>query len=112
LPQLIGRQKAADMFYTGRKVGAEEALAIGLVDRLVPSGELRAAALAFAGEIAVNAPLAVQSTRETLRMGEADAIEERLRREYREQRRLIRTADFVEGVAALRERRAGDWTGT
>ena len=111
LPQLIGIQKAAEMFYTGRKVGAEEALAIGLVDRLVPGDRLREAALAFANEIAVNAPLAVQSTRASLRLGDADAIEARLRREYREQRRLMRTADFAEGVAALRERRAGDWIG-
>lgn len=111
LPRLIGEQKAAELFYMGRKVGAEEALAIGLVDRLVPSDRLREAALAFADEIAVNAPLAVQSTRETLRMGEADAIERQLQREYREQRRLIKTADFAEGVAALRERRPGRWIG-
>jgi enoyl-CoA hydratase/carnithine racemase len=111
LPRLIGQQKAAKLFYTGRKIGAEEALAIGLVDRLVPTEQLREAAIAFANEIAVNAPLAVQSTRATLRLGEADAIEAQLRREYLEQRRLIRTADFAEGVAALRERRPGNWTG-
>ena len=107
LPRLVGEQKAAELFYTGRRIGGEEALAIGLVDRLVPDGELRAAALAFAREIAASAPLAVMSVRETLRLGRYEAIKERLERELAEQLWLRRTEDAEEGIRAVSERRDG-----
>ena len=52
LPRLVGLGRALDILLTGRPVGAEEALAIGLVNRVVPSGQARAAAEALAQEIA------------------------------------------------------------
>ncbi|MET0578550.1 MAG: enoyl-CoA hydratase/isomerase family protein, partial [Ilumatobacteraceae bacterium] len=48
LPRIAGAQKAAELLYTGARIGGEEALRIGLCDRLVPADELRAAAIAFA----------------------------------------------------------------
>ncbi|WP_462189063.1 enoyl-CoA hydratase-related protein, partial [Frankia sp. CcWB2] len=66
LPAVVGRQKALDLLYTGRRVGGQEAFAIGLADRLVPNTELREAAVALAGEITAAAPLAVRSIRETM----------------------------------------------
>ena len=51
LPRLIGQGRAAEMILTGRAVGAEEALAWGLVNRVVPDGEALAAAVALAGEL-------------------------------------------------------------
>ena len=107
----IGTGWAKMLALTGRRIDAATAERLGIVQEVTTLEDLRPAALALAQEIARNAPLAVQSTRASLRLGDADAIEARLRREYREQRRLMRTADFAEGVAALRERRAGDWIG-
>ena len=105
LPRLVGGQKAALLFYTGRRIGGEEAVAIGLADLLVPEAEVRSAAMALATEIAQSAPLSTQSTRETLRRGLADAIEAATERELVEQDWQRKTADFKEGVKAMAERR-------
>src|SRR5437762_8662147 len=56
LPAVIGKQNAAMMFYTSRRIGGEEALRMGLADVLVPQGEVRAAAQKLAAEMAENAP--------------------------------------------------------
>ncbi|RYD85236.1 MAG: enoyl-CoA hydratase/isomerase family protein, partial [Sphingomonadales bacterium] len=110
LPRLIGEQKAAELFLTGKRIGGEEALAIGLVDRLVPADELREAAFALAKEIAVNAPLAIMSIRETLRLGLYEAARERMDRERDEQVMLRATSDAEEGIRAVTERRDGNFT--
>ena len=80
-------------------------------DRVVPADELRAAAHAFAAEIATSAPLALLSIRETMRGDLADRVRAATAREHEEQQRLRTTADFAEGVAATAERRAPRFTG-
>lgn len=111
LPRVIGQQRAALMCLTGRRLKGDEALAWGLVDELVPLEELQAAALRLAGEIAENAPLAVQSTRATFRVGLAEAVKAQTDHELVEQTWLRKTADFAEGVRAVNERRAGNFVG-
>ena len=74
LPRVIGQQRAALMCLTGRRITGEQAYAWGLADVLAPLEELQAAALKLAGEIAENAPLAVQSTRATFRAELAAAV--------------------------------------
>ena len=111
LPRVIGMQKAQLMCLTGRRVKGEEALAWGLADELVPLNELPAAALALAREIAEAAPLAVVSTRATLRAGLAEAVRTQTDHELVEQTWLRATADFAEGVKAVNERRTGVFTG-
>lgn len=105
LPRLIGQQKAAWMFYTGQRVKGDEAAAIGLADACVPAGEALGRAMRWAREIAASAPLAVESTRETLRLGLFDAIVQANQRELDLQRRQFKTQDFREGVAAMAQRR-------
>ena len=105
LPRLIGMQNASMMMYTGRRLTGEEALAIGLVDYLVPQDQVRAKAVEVAAEIAGSAPLAIVATRETLRRGLADAVAPATEREYEEQDWLRDTADFKEGTKAMGERR-------
>jgi enoyl-CoA hydratase/carnithine racemase len=111
LPRLVGAQKAALLFYTGRRVPGDEAVAIGLADVLVPQAEVRSAALALAKEIAESSPLAVVSMRETLRRGLADQIEAATERELVEQEWQRKTEDFKEGVKAMAERRLPDFKG-
>lgn len=106
LPRLVGQQQAARLLYTGARLGAEEALAIGLVDQCVASQHLREVALALASEIAVSAPLAVVSTRATLRAGLHEALAAVVVHEASQQRPLFKTRDFIEGVSAMGERRA------
>lgn len=105
LPRLIGEQKAANLFYTGRRIDGEEAVAIGLADELVDQAQVSARAIALAQEIAASAPLAVESTRETLRLGFADQVFKANQRELQIQLTQFPTADFREGVAAMAERR-------
>jgi enoyl-CoA hydratase/carnithine racemase len=106
LPRLIGMQQAAMMMYTGRRLTGAEALAIGLVDYLVPQDQVRAKAMELAGEIAGSGPLAIVATRETLRRGLAEAVAQATEREFEEQDWLRNTADFKEGTKAMGERRA------
>jgi 2-(1,2-epoxy-1,2-dihydrophenyl)acetyl-CoA isomerase len=111
LPALVGGQRSLELLYTGRRIGGDEAMSIGLVDRLAPLDRVREAAIEFAREIAGSAPLAVRSIRETMRGDLAGRIELATDREKAEQDRLRQTADWREGVAAMAERRAPNFTG-
>lgn len=111
LPRIVGVQKAALLFYTGRRIGGQEALDMGLVDVLAPAEGLRAAAMALAAEIAASSPIAVQSTRATQRRGLADAIAAVTDHELAEQQIHFATEDFKEGVQAMAERRPPNFKG-
>jgi enoyl-CoA hydratase/carnithine racemase len=114
LPAVVGRQAAADLLLTGRRVGGEEAFALGLCDRLAgdEEGDLMTDALAYAGELAGSGPLAVRAIRATLRAGVVDAARAAMAQECAEQLRLQHTADFAEGVRATAERRAPRFSGS
>ena len=105
LPRIVGQQNAAMMLYTAKRVKGEEALALGLVDYLVPASELLIRANEFASEIASSAPMAVESIRATVRGDLADQVEEIVTWELSEQIRLQSSNDFKEGIAASLERR-------
>jgi enoyl-CoA hydratase/carnithine racemase len=111
LPDIVGRQRALELLYTGRRIGGGGAAEIGLVDRLVPATELREAAHDFAAEIAASAPLAVRSIRETMRGDLAERVRAAVEREATEQAWLRATDDFREGVRATAERRPATFTG-
>jgi 2-(1,2-epoxy-1,2-dihydrophenyl)acetyl-CoA isomerase len=112
LPDLVGRQRAMEMLYTGMRLRGEEALEIGLCDRLVELANLRSAATELAREIARSAPLAVRSIRETLRGDLPERIRRATDREKAEQERLQKTNDFKEGVRAMAERRTPVFSGS
>lgn len=105
LPRLIGEQKASLLFFTGRRIDGAEALSLGLADELVSQDNVNARALALAQEIASSAPLAVESTRATLRQDLHARIVAANHRELAAQRDQFRSADFREGVAAMAQRR-------
>ncbi|MFM2114800.1 MAG: hypothetical protein RI908_541 [Actinomycetota bacterium] len=110
LPRLVGNQRAADLLFTGRRVGGAEAVALGLADRLVDDSGLVEAAVAYAVAIASAAPLAVESIRATLRGDLADRVAVATEHELAEQLRLRKTNDFAEGVRATAERRTARFT--
>ncbi|HXY95232.1 MAG TPA: enoyl-CoA hydratase/isomerase family protein [Acidimicrobiia bacterium] len=105
LPEIVGRQRALDLLYTGRRFNGEEAYRIGLCDRLVPADTLRVEAHALAAEIAGGAPLALGAIRRTMRAGLADRFRAAVEHEAAEQELLEVSADWAEGVQASRERR-------
>jgi enoyl-CoA hydratase/carnithine racemase len=109
LPRVTSEQRALELLTTGRRIDGEEALRIGLCDRL--DVDPRAGAHRLATEIAGSAPLAVRSIRTTLRAGLAGRFAEAVSQERDEQVRLMATADFAEGIEASRMRRPPRFTG-
>lgn len=90
---------------TGELIGAEEAYRWGLVNRVVPLGELMAAAFELAERIAANSPVAVQQAKRSARMGLEQPIEQAIEIELECYRRMVDHPDRKEGVAAFNERR-------
>jgi enoyl-CoA hydratase/carnithine racemase len=111
LPEIVGKNNAALMFYTSRRVTGEDALAMGLANVLVPQDRVRAAALGLASEIAENSPLGLMSTRATMRAGLAERVKAQTDHELAEQTWLRATEDFAEGVKSTEERRAANFKG-
>ncbi|MCJ2177381.1 enoyl-CoA hydratase/isomerase family protein [Novosphingobium album (ex Hu et al. 2023)] len=111
LPRVIGEQKAAWLMLSGNRIKAQEALNLGLIDRLAPAENLLAEALTMAGEIACNAPLALLAIRETLASEAGSKAAATMRHEHAEQTKLKETSDYAEGVAAVFERRTANFTG-
>ncbi|MES3153851.1 enoyl-CoA hydratase/isomerase family protein [Sphingomonas faeni] len=112
LERVIGRQRALLMALTARRIRAEQAEAWGLVDAVVPADRLRGEALSLAREIAAGAPLAVGSTRKTMRGDLFALVQSQTDHELAEQAWLQKTNDFAEGVRAVSERRPGNFTAT
>lgn len=111
LPRLVGAQQAALLFYTGRRIGGEEALRIGVADVLAEQSQVRAKAIELAAEIAISSPIALQSTRATLRAGFVEQFRLAVARESIEQNAHFKTEDFAEGVKAMAERRTPRFQG-
>ena len=105
LPRLVGAGAARDLLFTGRRIGAEEAFRLGLVDRVVSSEEVLPEARTVAAEIAANAPLAVRAVKRALAESAGLPETEAHRVVARYRRPLDATADYAEGLAAWAERR-------
>ncbi len=111
LPRLLGWSKAAEIAFKGQTLGAEEALALGLVNRVVSHDDLMAEARKDAAEIAANAPLAVQATKRMMRLGLEETFEANVHHVFLQLLPLFRTQDFMEGVKAFMEKRDPQFQG-
>ncbi|MBA3528394.1 MAG: enoyl-CoA hydratase, partial [Propionibacteriaceae bacterium] len=111
LPRRAGFHRAADLIFTARRVGVDEAMRLGLVDRRVAAGAARQAALELATSIAANSPVALRNAKWALRQGADVDLSSALLIEDRAWQRTAFSADRVEGIAAFNARRAARWPG-
>jgi enoyl-CoA hydratase len=111
LAQLVGREAAAELLYTGRIIDAETANQMRLVSRVVTHDELMPTTLALAQEIAANPPLAVRRIKAGLRTALDPDFDELGRWVTSSLGELFQTADHREGVAAFLEKREAHYLG-
>ncbi len=111
LPRTVGRTVAAELLLTGRTVKADEASRIGLVNRVVPVGELMDRAMKVAAIIAAKPPLAVKMTKSCIREGMQMNVSQALIYEARCFDFLASTKDASEGFRAFTEKRKPTFVG-
>jgi len=111
LTRQIGRKAAMELILTGRRISAEKALSLGVINAVVPKGDSLAAARNLAEEILANSPSAVRASKQALNaLEEVEDLETALKANGPIFGRLMRTRDFKEGVTAFAEKRTPNWT--
>jgi len=111
LPRLVGTGKAIELALTGDVVDAEEALRLGLVNRVVPAAGLEAATREFAKRLAAGATFAFGLTKRAIYQGADSDLNTALETEAQYQGMAARSHDFREGVQAFLEKRAPEFKG-
>ena len=110
LPALIGEGRAKQMIFTGQRIPAEQAERWGLVNEALPAAQLEARAAELAGQIAANAPIAVQLAKQAINGGSGAGLAATL--EGIAGALTAHTDDAGEGLASFREKRPPDYTGS
>jgi enoyl-CoA hydratase/carnithine racemase len=109
LPRLVGAAKAKELMFTATQIDADEALRIGLVERLVPDAELESTVRDLAATIAAQPPLAVQGAKRAVNVAGTVPTREGLRVEAEGQAACLRSDDMKEAIAAFVEGRAPNY---
>jgi enoyl-CoA hydratase len=110
LPRLIGAARAKELIFSGRQVGAEEALSIGLVNKVVPAAEVLDAALELAGGLARGAVIAQALAKQAVDEGLETTLEAGLEIEQRGFLAACATEDATRGISSFREQGPGKAT--
>ena len=111
LPRLVGWAKAAEIAYLGRDLTAEQAKEYGIVNEVVADDDLMDVTRDWAGEIAANAPLAIQAMKKLFRAGMSEDFRSHSEHVLLQLVALMRTDDFQEGLLSFMERRAPHFEG-
>lgn len=111
LTRTVGKALAMEMVLTGRMISATQALAAGLVNRVVPVSAYLAEAFALAGDVAAKAPLASRLAKESVLKAFSTTLEGGLEFERKNFYLLFATEDQKEGMAAFVEKRKPEWKG-
>jgi methylglutaconyl-CoA hydratase len=111
LPRLIGVSRAKELIFTARRIGAEEASRLGVVDHVVSAGQALGAALGLAREILPNGPLALRLAKQAVNQGVELNLAAGLTLEEACYTQVIPTRDRLEGLAAFREKRKPQYRG-
>jgi enoyl-CoA hydratase len=111
LTRLVGTARACELLFTSRSLRAEEAERMGLVNRTVPSDELLTTAAAMARDIAANAPIPMGMVKRAIYLAERADMETMLEYEGLAQPITMGTSDLIEGLTAVKERRAPKFEG-
>jgi enoyl-CoA hydratase/carnithine racemase len=106
LPRLVGVGRAKDLILTGRRVGAAEALAMGLVSRVAPAGRAVDEAVALAAQVARNAPISLRQAKRAVDGGWHLPVDEALALENALYQDCLASRDRVEALRAFAEKRA------
>jgi enoyl-CoA hydratase/carnithine racemase len=105
LPRILGTPMAKELIFTGRRVDAREAKAIGLVNHVVPAGQARGKALEIAAAIADNGPIAVRQAKKAINWGAETDLETGMALAIEAYNNTVTTEDRLEGVRAFNEKR-------
>jgi len=112
LPRQIGSKRALGMILTGRHVSAEEGLALGFVNEVVPHDDLMNAAKRWANDICQCAPLSIRASKDVVyRSLDCASLEESMKVGYESVQAMIKSEDFIEGPKAFSEKRPPKWKG-
>ncbi len=111
LTRLIGRSKALDMMIRGAPVGPQQALELGIVDRVVPADRLQDEAVEYVGKLADGAALAIGNIKIASKLGADMSLDDGLALERESVWRLFMSEDAAEGLAAFGEKRQANWKG-
>jgi enoyl-CoA hydratase/carnithine racemase len=111
LTRRLGWSRAADLVFTARRLGVDEAERIGLVDRRVPAGDDRKVALELAEAVAANSPVGVRAAKRAMRLGFGVDLASGLELEDAAWRETAFSPDRAEGVRAFNDKRTPQWPG-
>ena len=111
LPRIVGESRARELILLGEVIDADEALRIGLANRVVADGDLDTAAAALAGRLAAQPPLAVRGARRAIDAAWYRSPEEGFTVALEAQIRCLESEDFKEALQAMVERRTPQWRG-
>ena len=107
----VGEKMARDLLLTGRLFDAEEALRLGLINKVVPAEALLSSALELGTTLTQNSPSSLRATKVLLTDQARNALDDQLEAAVRGNAAIRATADFREGIASFLEKRKPKWTG-